>query len=962
MFINYTLFFYYQRLPIHRFKGNHCLFVCLFLFFTNQYSFSQTADFSFTPVNGNFCAPTPIKFQATFSETPVSFYWQFGIPGEESDQPEPTYIYSIPGSYTVKLIVLYENTIYETQKNIGIFGSPNIVIKPNANYLCKPGIINFELASNVSLSRVFWDFGDNQKDTTIGENDTSHTYLGFGNFNIVVNSTDIRGCKGVAESNVTIQKPPAILFDSGANGCSPINVFFSAKVSLPAGSSINSYVWNFGDGGPLVTTNTDNISHLYTIPNSYTTTLEITTSDGCSNSYKFQNINVGVEPTQTSIMVLKDTICSSEEAIFTATSTGAKGFLWEISNGTSINTNSNKLVYKFNSLGTFRVKVTPVNNGCKGTADSLSIVVRGVIANFRGVNTCSNRNRFEFRYTGSGNPNNYKWFFADTLLGSTSVRPVHQFPVQGVFPVTLIAGNNISGCFDTARVNIFTGQPKIQNPDTFACIGNSVTMRIADTYPNARTLYTWVVGGNNLTGIRDSIITHKITSPGIFTNSVVISNGQGYCNDTLFQNTSFRVAGPSVSISFDSSICFSDTLFFENHTTTAFSIDPVVEWIWNFGDGSTSNMETPLPYVYKMNGLFQVSLKAKDGNGCVDSTMQQLRVNRLPILKILSPDGLVCPGKDVSLEALHTSPVFWSPSNLFNCDTCSTVIVNPIAFTSYNAMAVDTFGCKTNQSFSIDVWPDYSLPPNLLRDTGICIGNSVQFDLQLNDKIISWAPVTGLSAINIANPLATPQVTTTYTATISDSAGCFVKSLSSVVEVYPLPEIDMGPDLYMPFNTPFTIRPTYSSDIVSYNWQPAGLLSCNNCPEPSGVALETNTFFVTTTTDKGCKDSASILVSIECTEDNLMMPSAFTPNNDGLNDFFYPITKGKPTVTRFLIYNRFGELVFQRYNFEPNIRTLGWDGTYKGKVQPSGSFIFIIETECYQGASTSKKGSLMLLR
>jgi gliding motility-associated-like protein len=92
------------------------------------------------------------------------------------------------------------------------------------------------------------------------------------------------------------------------------------------------------------------------------------------------------------------------------------------------------------------------------------------------------------------------------------------------------------------------------------------------------------------------------------------------------------------------------------------------------------------------------------------------------------------------------------------------------------------------------------------------------------------------------------------------------------------------------------------------------------------------------------------------------MPSAFTPNGDNLNDFFYPLTRGVSLIKRFQIFSRYGQLIYEKYNIRPNERNFGWDGTINGKPQGSGNFIFIVDAECDLGNLISTKGSVMLLR
>ena len=88
----------------------------------------------------------------------------------------------------------------------------------------------------------------------------------------------------------------------------------------------------------------------------------------------------------------------------------------------------------------------------------------------------------------------------------------------------------------------------------------------------------------------------------------------------------------------------------------------------------------------------------------------------------------------------------------------------------------------------------------------------------------------------------------------------------------------------------------------------------------------------------------------------VMTPSAFTPNGDGLNDYFGPIGK-VPEGYRLQIFNRNGEMVFKSTNINQK-----WDGAYKGVKQPSSVFVYLIEYKDLQNKPQQQKGTLTLIR
>ena len=103
-------------------------------------------------------------------------------------------------------------------------------------------------------------------------------------------------------------------------------------------------------------------------------------------------------------------------------------------------------------------------------------------------------------------------------------------------------------------------------------------------------------------------------------------------------------------------------------------------------------------------------------------------------------------------------------------------------------------------------------------------------------------------------------------------------------------------------------------------------------------------------------------VKLTCDKSNLFFPTAFTPNNDGLNDFFYPISEGVFKIQSFRIFNRNGELVFQNGSFKPNDKTKGWNGKYKGQIADIGNYIYTIEIICNNNNLLSFSGNILLLK
>jgi len=153
--------------------------------------------------------------------------------------------------------------------------------------------------------------------------------------------------------------------------------------------------------------------------------------------------------------------------------------------------------------------------------------------------------------------------------------------------------------------------------------------------------------------------------------------------------------------------------------------------------------------------------------------------------------------------------------------------------------------------------------------------------------------------------------------------------------------------------------PVIISDIF---WTPADSLSCVHCFEPTTSTLTDITFTATVTDVNGCQSTDEVLVQIDKTV-HVYIPNVFSPDDDGDNDILLIFGDAKVEKIRlFRIYDRWGELVHEAENFEPNDPNLGWDGYLRGKVMDPAVFVYYAEVELIDGTVIFLKGDITLLR
>ena len=120
-------------------------------------------------------------------------------------------------------------------------------------------------------------------------------------------------------------------------------------------------------------------------------------------------------------------------------------------------------------------------------------------------------------------------------------------------------------------------------------------------------------------------------------------------------------------------------------------------------------------------------------------------------------------------------------------------------------------------------------------------------------------------------------------------------------------------------------------------------------------------YIVTVKNQYGCMASDSVSVKLACSENFVFIPNSFTPDNDGKNDVFYIKGKGIGIIKSLVIYNRWGETVFENKNFNIDDRSTGWNGRFKGVLVPAGSYVYFAEMQCDSGQPILKKGTVTVL-
>ena len=394
------------------------------------------ADFDFpTGCVGN-------GFEAQFTDRStgnniVSWLWDFGN-GNTSTEQNPVYTFNDVGPHTITLTVMDTAGCSDVSSQ-----ELTLTPKPTAAFEyagdCTTPEVEFTDQSSGNAINRLWDFGDGATST---EENPVHTYNSAGNYTVRLIVTEPSGCADTAVANISTDD---LFMDfSFETSCDELVVPFTANGS----SSIDSWQWNFGDGN---TSSNPNPVHTYSDYGSYTVSLEVTTSEGCSDTIqKPLTLTPGpvADFTQTGE-------CGNFEVQFTDNSSGSiESRQWDFGDG-NISTVLNP-AHTYSSEGEYTVTLVVIDSfGCSDTAQS-NVSINDIFVDFNYEISCDNVN-VDFLPTVSQGITSWLWDFGD---GNTSTErsPSHEYESMGNYTVTLIVADNV-GCVDTATQLISIDEP-----------------------------------------------------------------------------------------------------------------------------------------------------------------------------------------------------------------------------------------------------------------------------------------------------------------------------------------------------------------------------------------------------------------------------------------------------------------------------------------------------------------------
>ncbi len=395
---------------------------------------------------------------------------------------------------------------------------------------------------------------------------------------------------------------------------------------------------------------------------------------------------------------------------------------------------------------------------------------------------------------------------------------------------------------------------------------------------------------------------------------------------------------------------------------------PPFNYAWSgpqSGSGIASQLNVPQVIGNLPPGNYTVTVTAANGlTTTVTATLVQIFPPTITAVVESDYNGVAvsCFGEtdgSASATASGNQPPFafaWS-----NGSTSSTA--TNLGAGSYTVTVTDSAGCTAAASVTLD-------EPSPL-EIGFVVNNLDCFGQ--NDGSVMVDANGGVPPYSFSLDGGAAQNQSTFTGLTegifelqaTDANGCQVAEFIGVSAPVPITvelgdnqliELGEQTELNAIINLPF-------DSVASVVWQGLDNLECPDCLVQPIAPLFTTSYSVTVTAENGCTDSDDVTVFVN-RERHVYVPNAFSPNNDGINDVFMIFSKAGTVkqVKSFLVFSRWGETVYQYFNFQPNDPTYGWNGEHRGEVLNPAVFVWFAEVEFTDGVVELLEGDVILVK
>jgi hypothetical protein len=468
--------------------------------------------------------------------------------------------------------------------------------------------------------------------------------------------------------------------------------------------------------------------------------------------------------------------------------------------------------------------------------------------------------------------------------------------------------------------------------------------------------YEWKNGSGVVIGTDSAVL---VSNPGLYTIQIEGTNHCTTLDSILLDPPVF----PMITI-------FSDTLTCEFNTLNIVAQSDILNssFVWMNESGDTLSVLDEL--LVDSIGPFTIAVTAL--NGCESRDTLLIPIDTLSPISMISMIGEVrCQNRDFILDGAGSIP-----SNVtYTWTAIRGMIIGPNDLALAEARDTGSYflivedpdnGCTDIDTLRVSEHPSSITkmfleikPPECSDDAnGQIQVNGVQGGIEpFLFQLESFPPQT----LRVFPGLAAGS----YLVRIYDAEGCIYDSIVTIIPTNPF-SADAGPDIEIFIGDSAFLTGTSDIDpaiIVSQSWDSTGVILCTDCFETVVAPYVTSHYRFQVVSETGCVVEDEMIVFV-IEKGKFFIPNVFTPDGNHVNDEirFYT-SPGIGRVIRWVIFDRWGDAVFGKTDFDPDDPTVFWDGTTQGSVTLNpGVFPYIIEVELVNGNREIHHGNITLLR
>jgi gliding motility-associated-like protein len=778
----------------------------------------------------------------------------------------------------------------------------------------------------------------------------SHLYPAPGTYDFTLTMVDANGCTGTLIDSIILNN--GVTADAGGD----ITICSGSTQTINLGSQSlpgYSYSWNPAVGLSSATNAQPSIYYNTTVPDTHNYILTVT--DGICQTVDY--VTVYVEPVPVVTISGPASSCYGDSVLLVAS--GGTSYFWAPGGQT---TDSIYVVPTLTSTYT----VVAFEGGCASPPVSHTVTLATTVLAGAGPDASICDGQFiQLNGAAQGGTGNYSYSWTPTLnmVGANT-----QTPTVTPTDSTMYYFSVDDGCGIPAVDSVFIYLRPLPSADFVIsddsiCIGQPTTITYTGTGA-VTSNFIWNFGptvGNIVGGSGPFNIVYALDG----SHNVSLTVDENGCVGPVNLLPVFVYPPIEIALPPDSMICYGQQYQLDALATGGNGGPYTYQWspLNGLNNASISN---PIA-----NPLYTTQFVVTVSDGCSPDNSNLINIAvRAPLEVTTNGDQMVCEDSLVQLQAnitggLGVYTIDWTPPTGLSNSTILNPVANPVVATTYTVVASD--GCSINDTTYVTVGvhtpPN---PPTPVNDT-ICQGEIANLYAIPQQGCTTWwyTQPTSTIAFNSGNGFITPplQNTMEYYLGSIDSNGCpskYFTAVSAIVNI--LPEVNFLADpLHVEIPNAFV---NFDDDLFApagaYSWMwDFGDGEFDNLPNPVHQYQNEGTYTVTliVVDSNGCSRSVTKLDYVVVGKDiQLIVPNAFTPNGDGINDLFYV---GHKLINTFQvnIFDRWGNLLFT--SRDPDFR---WDGTLNGSPLPEGNYTYSITATAIENTPVNKAGVFSLLR